>query len=208
MGGGGLLGRAGVVNGLPARLEQELLLRWREGHRRYHGESHLRHGLAALDLLGAGPLEVVAFWFHDAIHTSTSPADELASAELARELLADLLPAGEIEEVARLVLVTADHDPAADDAAGQRISDADLCALASQWDGYQDSAAAVRAERPDVDDAAWRRRRLGFITTLQRRAEIFRTPLGLASWEADARRNLARERLLITTQPAAGRSDA
>ncbi|WP_197511770.1 hypothetical protein [Tessaracoccus coleopterorum] len=38
-----------------------------------------------------GPLERIAFWFHDAVHTSTSPADELASAELARELLGGTL---------------------------------------------------------------------------------------------------------------------
>lgn len=196
------------MNDLPAAVEAELLRRWREPHRRYHDERHLRDGLDALDRLGGGRPERIAFWFHDAVHRSTSPADEQESALLARGLLEEVLPSAEIHEIARLVLVTVDHDPEPYDAAGARVSDADLSALALPWGRYLANADRVRAEVTDIEDAAWKRLRLAFIDRLEGRTEIFRTPLGLAQWEAAARRNLARERAVLTNRPATGRSDA
>lgn len=208
MGRSGLLGRARVVSDLPAALREALLLRWREPHRRYHGEAHLRSGLEVLDRLGAGRLERIAFWFHDAVHSCSSPADEEASAALAVESLGGVVPPAEAQEVARLVLVTVDHDPDRADLAGARVSDADLAGLGSPWPRYVDNAAGLRAELPAVDDAGWLAARLRFIDTLEGRTEIFRTPLGMVEWEAAARRNLARERALLTTRPEVGTAGA
>lgn len=193
---------------LPGELEAELLARWREPHRRYHAESHLRQGLLTLDWLGAGRLERCAFWFHDAVHRCSSPADETASAELAHELLEPLFPAAEVEEVARLVLVTIDHDPSPGDLSGAMVSDADLAALGSGWEVYLANRDAVRAEQPDLPDDVWLAGRLRFLDRFERRVRVFHTPLGYSSWEAAARRNLARERALLTTRPATGRADA
>lgn len=109
---------------LPDDVEAELLRRWNEPHRRYHGVSHLRAGLAVLDDLGAGSLERMAWWCHDAVHSNNTPSDELASAELARRLLAPHLTPGEVDEVCRLVLVTVSHQPAEGDARGARVADA------------------------------------------------------------------------------------
>lgn len=203
-----VLGGPCVVADLPIEVEAELLRRWREPHRRYHGESHLRHGLGVLAFLGAGRPERVAFWFHDAVHRSSSPSDEEASALLAGSLLDGVFPASEREEVIRLVLVTIDHDPGPDDLAGGRISDADLAALASPWGAYLANAQRVRSESPGLDGAAWQARRLDFIDRLVGRAAIFRTPKGVALWEAAARRNLALERDTITNRPGSGTSGA
>lgn len=196
------------MSDLPEAVEAHLLSRWNEPHRSYHGQAHLRDGLAALDRLGAERLERIAFWFHDAVHTSASPADEEASAALAVQLLGGVLGRDEADEVARLVMVTFRHDPELRDAAGCRISDADLASLALPWEGYAANAERIRSELAGIGDAAWSVSRLAFIADMQGRAEIFRTPLGMASWEADARRNLARERHLLTTQPGSGRSGA
>ena len=104
---------------LPDAVRDELLARWREPHRRYHGESHLRFGLAVLDELGAGDLERIAFWCHDAVHTNTTPDDERASATLTRQLLAGHLAEADLREVERLVLLTATHPPRPGDARGR-----------------------------------------------------------------------------------------
>lgn len=196
------------MSDLPEGLEAHLLGRWNEPHRRYHAEPHLRGGLEALALLGAGRAERIAFWFHDAVHTCTSPSDEEASAALAIELLDGVVGHAEVDEIARLVMVTYRHDPDSDDRAGCRVSDADLAPLALPWECYAANAELVRSELVGIDDAAWRAMRLAFLDELEGRAEIFHTPLGSASWEADARGNLARERLSLTTQPESGRSDA
>lgn len=184
---------------LPDDVATALLARWREPHRRYHGESHLRHGLDALGVLGATALERVAFWCHDAVHTNTTPDDELASAAVARELLAPHLAPEELAEVERLVLVTVHHQPEPGDDAGARISDADLAGLASDWDGYLRNVEGIRAELPALTDAAWREGRGAFLDGFLANERLFHTELGRMQWEPAARANLRRELQLLCT---------
>lgn len=177
---------------LPDHVVAELLARWAEPHRRYHAKSHLRDGLAALDLLQAGRVERVAFWFHDAVHHNSSPGDELASAALARDLLRDL-PAAEVDEVCRLILVTVDHAPSPDDEAGARVADADLHGLGLPWERYCVNVAAIRAELPALGPAEWVERRRRFVERMLSRDSVLNTPKGLALWEHQARDNLRGE---------------
>ena len=178
---------------LPRHVEEELLGRWSEPHRRYHAEVHLRAGLETLDLLGAERLERIAFWFHDAVHTGESPGDECASADLARHLLEGHLGDAEIGEVCRLVLLTVDHAPEAGDTAGARVADADLRGLGLPWGSYVANLAAIRAEHPGMPPAEWATRRRGFVGRMLERATVFHTRTGLALWERQARGNLLRE---------------
>lgn len=178
---------------LPAATVDALLKRWREPHRDYHGETHLRSGLRALEELGGTRLERIAFWCHDAVHTNTTPDDELASVEVARELLSELLPASELEEVCRLILVTIDHTPERGDASGARIADADLVGLGYDWAGYRANIAGIRVELPRLTDEEWRERRLATVTMLQRHEPLFHTEYGRSRWEPRTRENLARE---------------
>ena len=93
-------------------------------------------GLQALSLLeragaetGPDPRAVrLAAWFHDAVYVGdpAAPAgqDEADSAALARDVLTDprlAVPADVVDEVARLVLLTAAHDPAPHDAMAPRL---------------------------------------------------------------------------------------
>lgn len=178
---------------LPAQVVDELLERWAEPHRSYHSTTHLRAGLDMLEQLGGGPVERVAFWFHDAVHSNTSPDDELASAALADALLADHLPAPQVAEVRRLILLTTHHRPAADDLAGARICDADLSGMGAEWDDYLGNIAGIRAELRQLDDAQWRRGRATFLERFLERPRIFHTPLGRELWEERARANMMRE---------------
>lgn len=177
---------------LPDPVAAELLARWSEPHRRYHSRTHLGDGLEALDILQAGRLERVAFWFHDAVHRNASPDDELASAALARDLLAHL-PIAEVDEVCRLILVTVDHAPRADDAAGARMADADLHGLGLPWERYRANVAAIRAELPTLGTPEWAQRRRRFVERMLKRGSVFNTPKGLALWEHQARINLQAE---------------
>ncbi|KAB1640561.1 HD domain-containing protein [Gulosibacter chungangensis] len=179
---------------LPQSILESLLRRWQEPHRNYHGVTHLRSGLQALEKLGGKRLERIAFWCHDAVHTNTTPEDELASVEVARAVLGDALPASEFEEVCRLILVTIDHAPERRDIAGARIADADLVGLASDWAEYCANVEGIRVELPDLEDAAWRERRLATVGTLLRHEPLFHTELGRSQWQSKARENLSRER--------------
>lgn len=182
-----------VTDPLPEEVAAELLARWREPHRRYHGVSHLTDGLEALDLLGAGDLERLAYWCHDAVHTNTSPQDELASAEEARALLAPHLPPTEVDEVCRLVLITISHAPMDGDQRAARVADADLHGLGLTWERYLANVQAIRAELPGLTPEEWWARRRAFAERMLARPRIFATELGRERWERSARANLERE---------------
>lgn len=118
----------------------ELLDRWHERHRIYHSPEHLKHTLDCLTLLsdpaGSAPVEQLALWFHDAVYDDVmgagdgqGPSDEERSAQLAVDLLgqvagtSNLLTPAAVDEVSRLVLLTASHKPAGTDNAGARVCD-------------------------------------------------------------------------------------
>lgn len=177
----------------------DLLVRWTEAHRDYHGITHLVDGLQVLNDLDAQPIEVIAWWLHDAVHHNDPPWDEQKSAALARELLAGLLPHDHVEEMARLVLLTINHDPAANDHAGHRICDADLAMIAADWQRYQGTVASLRAERDDLNDIEWVRLRINTTGRLLNRTTLFHTTRGRTAWEQPARGNLNAERQALFT---------
>ena len=88
---------AALVPGADA-LGEELLRRWSEPHRTYHGTAHLADCLRSVQVaaegLGRVPRTVLlALWFHDAVHDGEAVRDEERSAQLARDLLAPLVGA-------------------------------------------------------------------------------------------------------------------
>ena len=182
-----------VTDDLPLEIRDDLLARYGEPHRDYHGVRHLEFGLARLEELGAGPMERIAYWFHDAVHSNTTPDDELASAAVARELLDGHLTFREIDEVARLVLLTITHQPEPGDASGAMISDADLAGLALDWEGYQRNIDGIRFELPHVTDEQWCVGRAKVLESLLDGEHLFHTEHGRTHWEAAARANMQRE---------------
>lgn len=177
-------------------LREALLARWSEPHRHYHDPRHLVHCLAALDQLtdGGTPRPVaLAAWFHDAVHEGRPGADEEASARLAEEWLAPVVGRVEAAEVARLVRVTARHDPEAGDEAGALLSDADLAILAVPEGRYHVYLRDVRLDYAHVREEEFRAGRRSVVTSLLALAPLFRTHRGYDLWEDAARANLARE---------------
>ncbi|SDZ03149.1 HD domain-containing protein [Tessaracoccus flavus] len=184
-----------VIDGheVPASVFTSLRQRWAEPHRVYHSASHLADGLKALDRLGGQPIEVLAFWGHDAVHTNTTPDDERASAVVMEDLLAGHLPLSVVEEVRRLILLTAGHSVEPGDDAGARLCDADLSGLGADWEQYARNVQGIRAELPDLSDEGWREGRAKFLAGFLERDRFYSTERGRALWEKQARANLTRE---------------
>ena len=179
-----------------------LLTRWSEPHRRYHDQGHLEGVLLATDQLAGyadDPDAVrLAAWFHDAVYAGASD-DEENSARLAEsELTALDVDAALVAEVARLVRMTAEHNPAETDRNGQVLSDADLAVLALEPQEYRNNTAKVRAEYGHVSDADFRVGRARIITSLLAEPSLYRTPEGRRLWETAARRNLESELAALT----------
>lgn len=171
-----------------------LLQRWEEPHRRYHDLRHLHECLDALELLGSDQPERLGAWFHDVVYDGEPVRDEQRSAALSRTWLTRLnLDPGLIDEVERLVLMTIEHDPAAEDGRGHILSDADLAILGSAPERYRQSVADIRLEYSRFDDEQWRAGRARVLDGFLARPQIFRTELGLTRWEKPARANIGRE---------------
>ncbi len=192
-----------VVGDGADELARDLLRRWSEPHRRYHTTDHLRAVLHAVDILeqhAADPTAVrLAAWFHDAVYRRQPGDDETSSARLAAETL-PLAGVDEkrVQEVVRLVRLTATHDPEPDDTNGAVLCDADLAVLGSEPDEYAAYAAAVRSEYSHLSDAEFRRGRKRVLSRLLGLDPLYRTPTGQGRWAAAARRNLTAELDLLS----------
>jgi predicted metal-dependent HD superfamily phosphohydrolase len=173
---------------------------WSEPHRRYHDLAHLAAVLGLVDTLAthaADPTAVrLAAWYHDVAYDPTRDDNEQVSADRARIGLLGLVSPDTVAEVERLVLLTAGHDPAPDDANGAVLCDADLAVLASPPQAYVAYATAVRAEYAHVPDADFTVGRSAVLEQLLALPALFRTPTAQA-WTAPARANLAAELALL-----------
>lgn len=182
----------------PARRDvgPRLVARYADPERVYHGLRHLHEVLDGVDVLGsecADPVAVeLAGWFHDAVYDVHRSDNEFASAALARELLAGS-PSVDVDEVARLVLLTVDHRVEAGDTNGAVLCDADLAILAADLERYDDYARQVRREYAQVTDADFRTGRREVLENLLALPSLFHTRHGAEHWEAPARANLRRE---------------
>lgn len=187
----------GVMPGHDA-LFLDLLDRWSEPHRRYHGCTHLLSVLESLDLLTepADPPRTVllAAWFHDAVYRGIPRQDEEESARLAEDRLdAAGLPGAEVAEVARLVRLTSDHRPGAGDDGGALLCDADLSVLGGEPDEYARYAAAVRQEYAHVGDADFAAGRAAVVRHLLELDPLFHSERAKELWLDAAHRNLKGE---------------
>lgn len=177
-----------------ARLHRELLERHAEPHRRYHVLAHVAHVLDHLETTAEALPDDralrLAAWYHDAVHDPRAGDNEAASAALARARLglAGAHPSL-VDDVERLVLVTAGHRPGREDE--QALCDADLAVLGSSPEAYERYRSAVRAEYGFLDDATWREGRAAVLRSLLA-APLFHTA-AFTDREAAARRNLSAE---------------
>ena len=178
---------------------EDLLVRYAEPQRRYHTREHIE---ACLDELERAPdlsgperrILTYAIWWHDAVYDPQRPDNEEKSAELARRALAGM---GEepavIDEVVRLVRLTEQHAPSAEDRLGALMTSIDLSILGASPEAYDRYAAQVREEYAFVPEPLYRTGRAAVLRRFLERPRIYADAAFEARYEATARANLARE---------------
>jgi predicted metal-dependent HD superfamily phosphohydrolase len=160
-----------------------LIARYSEPHRHYHNATHLASVLRYVDELADDHdlfLVRLGAWFHDAVYAipELQVTNEEASARLAfRELSRAGLEQEDLNEVARLVRITATHTPGARDPEGELLCDADLAILASPPEEYQAYTRAIRAEYARVPDAEFVQGRYDVMSRFLD-TDVFRTSKG------------------------------
>jgi predicted metal-dependent HD superfamily phosphohydrolase len=181
---------------------------WSEPHRRYHGLAHLAAVLGFVGELGgaAGDPDAVALaaWYHDVSYDPERDDNEQVSADRARAGLRGLVPDPRVDEVARLVLLTAGHDPEPGDANGAVLCDADLAVLAGPPDAYAAYASAVRTEYGHLSDEAFTAGRIAVLERLLALPRLYRLPAVAGEWTPRARANLTAELTLLRSRGASG----
>lgn len=185
-------------------LLDRLLARLREKHRRYHTAVHvgwvLRHiaELARSEAVDSLDEIVAAAFYHDAVYEPSSPANERASARLARRDLASLGWAEPgTERVASMIEAT-EHAGVVPDGDTAILVDADLAILGADPAAYSAYVTGVRSEYRHVVDDDWRSGRLRVLQGFLDGSAIYATATGRALWEERARANLTAEIAALT----------
>lgn len=184
------------ARGNPAPVAADLLGRWAQPGRAYHGTEHLNQCLRWLDSIPAEAAErdlvEAALWFHDAVYDSRSADNEARSAELAQGALVALgAPAETAAKVASLVLLTRHREHPAD-AEGRLLCDIDLAILGQSEEDFDRYDQAIRLEYAWVPDIIYRRERATVLRGLLEREPLYATPYFRERFERPARANLRR----------------
>jgi len=180
------------------QIRERLVTAYDDPARGYHDLRHLAEVLEHLDdLVPADHPDrdavVLAAWFHDAVYDAVGDNEE-RSARLADAVLTQAgVPIPLVEEVTRLVRLTAGHDPAADDLPGQLLCDADLAILAAGRERYDAYVAGVRQEYAEVPDADFRAGRKAVLEDLLAHDTLFHSEAARERWEERARANVSAE---------------
>ena len=176
-----------------------LLARYRERHRRYHTAEHVAWVIQHVEELDRDEsirdlnAVIAAAFYHDAVYEPRYPANERASARLAKRDLNQLGWAeSRINSIATMIEATRDHvDPPDTDTAV--LLDADLATLGSEPADYAAYVKAVRSEYRHLDDDEWQIGRAEVLRSFLDRETIFATSSGRLRWEEAARMNLESE---------------
>ena len=124
------------------------------------------------------------------------------SAARARAGLRGLVPDERIDEVERLVLLTAGHAVEPGDANGAVLCDADLAVLASPPEAYAAYASAVRAEYGHLSDDEFTAGRIAVLEHLLALPQLYRLPAVADEWTPLARANMTAELTLLRRRAA------
>jgi predicted metal-dependent HD superfamily phosphohydrolase len=180
-------------------VRDRLLAAYADPRRAYHDVRHLAEVLDRVEeMLPTAPgvdadAVRLAAWFHDAVYDEGGDLED-RSAVLARKELDRIgVPTHTVEEVARLVRLTAHHRPLTGDTAGEVLCDADLAILAADEARYEEYVRGVRREYAHVPDKEFRAGRAAVLRALTEAPTLFRTEHGRAHWERPGRANVERE---------------
>lgn len=185
-------GIGAVGDGELVRLD--LLARYSEPQRKYHGLQHLRECIQAFVVVGELPPHghdvEIALWFHDAVYDPLKHDNEQRSADLAVSALQHAgVTQNVTDRVHRLILGTR-HEASPIDLDEQILVDVDLSILGSTVERFAEYEQQVRQEYAFVPEAVFWRKRRQILQGFVDRKRIYHSEHFFASREQAARANL------------------
>lgn len=177
----------------PQKIFNKLIAAYSEKQRVYHTVQHLYECLVLLesiraDLKDAYSVEL-ALWFHDAVYDPQAKDNELKSAELFEQYLAQDLSADDVQKIKRWIIATQKHE-VTDELDLQFLLDIDLAILAASPERFDEYEQQIQQEYAWVDPDVYSIKRKQVLAHFYQAEPLYQTQYFQKNFEQRAKGNL------------------
>ncbi|RSE33029.1 HD domain-containing protein [Acinetobacter junii] len=177
----------------PQKIFNKLIAAYSEKQRAYHTLQHLYEYLVLLESirpdLNDADAVALALWFHDAVYDPQAKDNELKSAELFEQYLAQDLSADDVQKIKRWIVATQKHE-ATDERDLQFLLDIDLAILAASPERFAEYKQQIQQEYAWVDPDVYSIKRKEVLTHFYHAEPLYQTEYFQHSFEQRAKMNL------------------
>ena len=179
----------------PQKIFNKLIAAYSEKQRAYHTLQHLYECLVFLDLIRADLNDAyavaLALWFHDAVYDPQAKDNELKSAELFEQYLAQDLSADDVQKIKRWIIATQKHE-ATNELDLQFLLDIDLAILAASPERFDEYEQQIQQEYAWVDPDVYSIKRKQVLAHFYQTEPLYQTEYFQQNFELKAKENLNR----------------
>lgn len=173
----------------PQQIYNELIAAYSERQRAYHTVQHLYECLSLMEAVQYelnDPYAVaLALWFHDVIYDPQAPDNELKSAELFEQLMAQDLQLDTMQKIKRWILATQKHAPT-DETDLQFLLDIDLAILAATPERFMQYEQQIQQEYAWVDPEVYSIKRKEVLMNFYQSEPLYQTAYFQENFELNA----------------------
>ncbi|MBO8214514.1 metal-dependent hydrolase [Acinetobacter nosocomialis] len=177
----------------PQKIYDELIAAYSEKQRAYHTVQHLYECLSLYELVRSelnDPYSVaLALWFHDVVYEPQALDNELKSAELFEQLMAQDLSFSTLEKIKRWILATQKH-ALTDEIDLQFLLDIDLAILAATPERFIQYERQIQREYCWVDPEVYSIKRKQVLIHFYQSEPLYQTAYFQKNFELNAKDNL------------------
>ncbi|MDF2416650.1 metal-dependent hydrolase [Acinetobacter beijerinckii] len=177
----------------PQKVFNKLIAAYSEKQRAYHTVQHLYEclllvGTIRSDLNDANAVEL-ALWFHDAVYDPQAKDNELKSAELFVQYLAQDLSIDIVEKIKLWIIATQKHE-ATNELDLQFLLDIDLAILAVSPERFDEYEQQIQHEYAWVDPDVYSIKRKQVLAHFYQTVPLYQTEYFQQNFEQSAKNNL------------------
>jgi len=177
----------------PDKIFNILIAAYSERQRAYHTVQHLYECLSLFESVRSELIDAhavaLALWFHDAIYEPQAKDNELRSAELFEQYMAQDLPVNIVHKIKGWILATQEHVPT-NDLDLQFLLDIDLAILSATPERFIQYEQQIQQEYSWVDPEVYLIKRKEVLAHFYRAEPLYQTTYFQKSFELKAKQNL------------------
>jgi len=177
----------------PKKILNRLIAAYSEKQRAYHTVQHVYECLNLLESirseLNDAHAVALALWFHDVIYDPQAKDNELKSADLFEQYMAQDLPVNTVHKIKRWILATQKH-ALTDETDLQFLLDIDLAILAATPERFIQYEQQIQQEYAWVDPEVYLIKRKEVLAHFYQSKPLYQTTYFQKNFELNAKQNL------------------